>query len=222
MKERIIMKNPITYLKEKQEEKKMVEKCEAERKRKRAGKQLNAKFVESEKRLNTCLKKAEADFVEAMDAEDHGLAKIHANSIKSYENDLKRLKGLKRESERARNIVETQGVAIETLQGLKELTDLTEISVGGQVSLTDLDKLRASIERKLDNITRYAEESEEFIGEMVAISAEDEITDDELKAMKERYLASKVAKEGGIKATEGADKEITDMLSSLGSPVGSF
>lgn len=215
------MKNPITHLKEKQEEKKIAEKCDAERKRKRAGKQLNAKFAESEKRLNTCLKKAETDFVEAMDADDQGLAKIHANSIKSYENDLKRLKGLKRESERARNIVETQEVAIETLQGLKELTDLTEICVGGQVSLTDLDKLRASIERKLDNITRYAEESEEFIGEMVAISAEDEITDDELKAMKERYKASKAAKEGGVKAVEGVDKEIADMLSSLGNPIGS-
>ena len=215
------MKSPITYLKEKQEEKKRLEQRQADRKRKRAEKELDEKYKATEKRLNTSLKTAETDFEKSMDTEDHVSARQHANEIKSCEINIKKNDALKRQADRTRRLVESNIVSAETLGNLKEMTDLMKIMAGDHISATELDKMRDALERNIEDIETYARESEEIIAELASIPTEEEVSEEELKAMKERYKANKAAKEGSIKAAEGADKEIADMLSSLGNPAGS-
>jgi len=214
------MKNPITYLKEKQEEKKRLEQRQADRKRKRAEKELDEKYKTTEKRLTTSLKTAETNFEKAMDAEDHVSARQHANELKSCEINIKKNDALKRQADRTRRLVESNIVSAETLGNLKEMTDLMKVMAGDHISATELDKMRDALERNIEDIETYARESEEIIAELASIPTEEEVSDEELKAMKERYKASKAAKEGGVRAVEGADKEIADMLSSLGGPSG--
>ena len=208
--------NPITYLKEKQKEKERLERRKAERERNRAEKDLNEKHNATEKKLRSSLDKAETKFIEAMDSEDHVSAKQHATEMKSCENNLKKNDALKRQAERAKRLFETNALAAETLQDLEKMTGLMKTIAGGRISVTDLDKLRDSLEQNTEDFEMYAKESEEIIADLASIPNEDEVTEEELKAMEERYKASKAAKEGSIKEPEGGDKEIADMLNSLG------
>lgn len=215
--------NPITYFKEKQKEKERLARRKAERERNRAEKELNEKHNATEKKLRSSLETAEAKFIGAMDSEDHVSAKQHATEMKSCENNLKKNDALKRQAERAKRLFETNALAAETLQELEKMTGLMKTIAGGRISVADLDKLRDSLEQNTEDFEMYAKESEEIIADLASIPNEDEVTDEELKAMKERYNASKAARAGSIKAPEDtdADKEIDDLLSALGGNAGS-
>jgi len=199
----------------------MLEQRQADRMRKRAEKDLDDKHKAAGKRLNTSLKTAEVNFEKAMDTEDHVSARQHANEIKSCEINIKKNDALKRQAERTVRLVESNIVSAETLRNMKEMTDLVKVMAGDHISVPQLDKLRVDLERNIGDIESYARESEDIISELASFTTEEEVSEEELKSMKERYKASKAAKEVGLKATEGTDKEIADMLSSLGSTSGS-
>jgi hypothetical protein len=219
------MKNPITAISERRAEKKKIEQIREERKGEREQKRLERikkkTTEEALKTLTTAQKNAEAKFDEAMDNDDHGSAKVYANQVKLYENSINQANAVDREAEQIMSIAIANAHIAKILDTTTQFTEELKKTLANILPPEKLDALVAKFEMNREDIREAAKVSEEIITDAVSISPKDEITDEELKAMKERYKARKAAKEGGVKAVEGADKEIADMLGSLGNPVGS-
>ena len=210
------MNNPITNYIEKNKRQKQ---RQADRDRQRIEEQLKKNNEKNEKMLKDSWENAHTAFCTAMDEEDRFLARECANEMKFYEKRLKESAAQKRHAARLTRLAAAKANAVKTLQLMKESTRLLKLTLAGQISDAELDKLVDALEQDMEDIVHGAEKSADAISNLSVIPAEDEVTDEEWEALRKRHADSETVRRRGATVTEG-DQEIADMLSSFSGATG--